>query len=226
MRKTKFTLWLEELGGLQKKLHDVHSLSDVSETITIDGKLITINLGKEYNAELSDSSYPIAPRHLRPLYTNNKEAFDALLESLKQATETVVLATDTILTAISEEALPGAVMARMKGEQVSGESPDLVKDMAEKKLKELYGRVCEQMPKGIWNQFKVTLPIADRELELETWRSQYSETVEIKWGTKLHVSSSRCVIDDVEQAMYFLANFDVIKAKLQKLLYQIDAIKV
>lgn len=50
MRKTKFTLWLEELDGLQKKLHDVHSLSDVSETITIDGKLITINLGKEYIA--------------------------------------------------------------------------------------------------------------------------------------------------------------------------------
>ena len=85
------------------------------------------------------------------------------------------------------------------------------------------GKSCGR---GIWNQFKVTLPIAGRELELETWRSQYSETVEIKWGTKLHVSGSRCVIDDVEQAMYFLANFDVIKAKLQKLLYQIDAIKV
>jgi len=226
MRKTKFTLWLEELDGLQKKLTDVHSFSDVSETITIDGKILTINLGKEYNAEVSDASHPLRPRNLRPLYTNNKEEFDALLESLKQSTTAVVEATDTILTAISEEAVPGAVMARMKGEQVSGDSPDLVKDMAEKKLKELYDRVCEQMPKGIWNSFAVTLPIADRELELETWRNQYRETVEIKWGKFVHVNGSRCVIGDVEQAMYFVANFDVIKAKLQKLLYQMNAIKV
>ena len=117
-------------------------------------------------------------------------------------------------------------MARLKGEQVSGDSPDLVLDTAKKKLQEIHNYAMEQMPKGIWNSFKVTLPIADREFELETWRSQYSETVEIKWGTKLHVSGSRCVIDDVEQAMYFLANLDVIKVKLQSLLDQLKAIKV
>lgn len=227
MRKTKFTLWLEELDGLQKKLHDVHSLSDVKETITIDGKVLTFNLGKEYNVETSDASYPLAPRNLRPLYTNNKEEFDALLESLKQSTTAVVEATDTILTAISEEAVPGAVMARMKGEQVSGDSPDLVKDMAEKKLKELYDWVFDQIPKGILKSFQVVLPIANRELDLQVSHNYSVSTLllDIRYD-KLRATQSTVRAGDVEQAMYFLANFDVIKAKLQSLLDQLKAIKV
>ena len=221
MRKTKFTEWLEELGGLQKKLTDVHALSDVKETITLDGKVITINLGKEYNAEVSDFAYPIQPRQLRSLYTNNKDDFDALLESLKQGTEAVVEATDTILSAISEEAVPGAVIARMKGEQVSGDSPDLVKEMAGKKLKELQILIKKQLPVPFLPDFTMSMPIAGHYLEMEC----SEEDCDLSYDA-LHARRHGVTVGDVEVAMYFLANFEVIKAKLQSLLDQLKAIKV
>lgn len=226
MRKTKFTLWLEELDGLQKKLHDVHSLSDVSETITIDGKILTFNLGKEYNVETSDASYPIAVRHLRPLYTNNKEEFDALLESLKQSTETVVEATDTILTAISAEAVPGAVMARLKGEQVSGESPDLVTDMAERKLRELQ-KLFQSYPLNILDTYSGKLLVAEREFIFVNYGTS-EIVVDISYGNNCaaYGAQSRVRVTDVEQAMYFIANYGVIKTKVQSLLDQLKAIKV
>ena len=222
----RFSEWLDKLNKQQARLNDL-ALSEVSETIAANGQIISVTIGKgKYDATVDGSD--CAARFLRPLYTNNKEEFDAMLESITQSTNQVVEATEVILTTISDEAIPQAVINRMKGEKTSGEPADLVESMAEKRLKELLGCVYEKLktfekvPATLFNQFQVYLaPIADKPLMVD-----YSGlALHIGWGrTSIH-SRSGVTIPDVEEAMYFLANYDLIKERILRFIEQIRAIK-
>jgi len=231
----RFSEWLNKLDKQQARLNDL-ALSEVSETISFPGpngvgKVLTITIGKgKYECEMGKSG-TFGSRYLRPLYTNNKEEFDAMLESITQQTDLVVQATEVILEAVSDEALPQAVIARMKGEKTSGDPADLVESMTEKKLKELLDyvysalRTLEKVPATIFKQFQVDLePVAGKALTLhyDSGLSLY-----IQWG-RTQIADRRSIslnIPDVEEAMFFLANYDLIKERILRFLEQIKAIK-
>ena len=226
-RAIRFTEWIDKLNKQQARLNDL-ALSEVSETIAANGQIISVTIGKgKYEATVDGSD--CAARFLRPLYTNNKEEFDAMLESITQATDQVVEATEVILAVISDEAIPQAVIDRMKGEKTSGEPADLVESMTEKRLKELLTCVYEELggfkkvPATLFNQFQVYLaPIADKPLMVD-YHSGLA--LHIGWGrTSIH-SRAGVTIPDVEEAMYFLANYDLIKERILRFIEQIRAIK-
>ena len=212
----RFSEWLDKLNKQQARLNDL-ALSEVSEVISIDNHTIAITLGKKkYDAEIDGTN--TGPRFLRPLYTNNKEEFDSMLESITQSTQAVVEATEVILTAVSDKAIPNAVIARMKGEQTSGEPADLVESMVEKKLTKLSEEVGEA-PYGVFDNFSVDLGnIAERRLVLR------ADPLCIYWG-RISIQRDRVQIPDAEEAMFFLANYDLIRERILRFIEQIKAIK-
>ena len=214
----RFSQWLKKLDGQQARLNEL-ALSPVSESISVDGKLITITIGKgQYDCEADGSK--TAPCFLRPLYTNNKEEFDAMLESITEATDRVVEATEVILTSVSREAVPAAVMARMKGEKVSGDPAELVTSMTESKLKKLHETLWGEQPYGGFDSFDFNFsPVAGKALSLVL-----NIRLHIMWG-RISTDGSRFGIPDVEEAMYFLANFEVIKERILRFIEQVKAIK-
>jgi hypothetical protein len=218
----RFNEWLEKLNNQQARLNEL-ALSEVSETISVMGKTIAITLGKQKRHCEVDSS-ACDPRYLRPLYTNNKEEFDAMLESITEQTNQVVEATDVILTSVSEEAVPQAVIARMKGDKVGGDPADLVETMTEKKLKDLLAAVETCFDKsgvGVFRQFVANLaPMADKVLVVEL-----GAALHIQWG-RISINDRGIIsTPDVEEAMYFLANYDLIKARVLDFFDQIKRIR-
>ena len=213
----RFSEWLDKLNKQQARLNDL-ALSEVSEVISIDNSTIAITLGKhKYDTEIDGNS--AAPRFLRSLYTNHKEEFDDMLESITFSTQAVVEATEAILTAVSDKAIPNAVIARMKGEQTSGEPADLVESMVEKKLTKLFEEIVKLAPYGGFLNFAVNLgDIAEKALRVD-W-----EPLCIYWG-KISIRNTRIGIPDAEEAMYFLANYDLIRERILRFIEQIKTIK-
>jgi len=195
---------MKEVDKLQKPFRDV-SLCEIRESICVESKNITLILGKEYHAEIDGSSVGI--RWLRPLYTHNKEEFDSLLESLKSSANEVAEAQDILLAAVADEAIPGAVIARMKGEQVDGGSSELVESLVKKKLDELLTLVAEAG--GAFDRFIIDLPVAGKDLALQY---QHPDT-HLKWG-EVAVYKYGHTTSNIEGCLKFLASFDSIKAKL------------
>lgn len=225
----RFSEWLDKLNKQQARLNDL-ALSEVSEVISFEDHIVAITIGKgTYFAEVDGSS--AAPRFLRSLYTNHKEEFDAMLESITHSTDVVVEATEVILTTVSDKAIPEAVIARMKGEQTSGEPADLVESMTEKKLKNLLDAVhgelktFEESPATIFSEFQVDLePVAEKPLLI---KYQAGLAFHIQWG-RTSISDQHGIslnIPDVEEAMYLLANYDLIKERILRFIEQIKAIK-
>ena len=213
----RFSEWLDKLNKQQARLNDL-ALSEVSEVISVDNHTIAITLGKnKYDAEIDGRNS--GARFLRSLYTNHKEEFDDMLDSITQGTQAVVEATEVILTAVSDKAIPNAVIARMKGEQTSGEPADLVESMVEKKLTKLSEEVGEAAPYGVFDNFFARLgDIGAKRLIFQVF------PIGIHWG-KTEIISGRIRIPDAEEAMYFLANYDLIRERILRFIEQIKAIK-
>ena len=213
----RFSEWHEHLQKQQERL-TVIVFGEVTETIsTKEGGIITVTLGKDkYQAEVDGQGY--APNKLRPLYTNNKEEFDGLLEAITSQVESMVSLTNIVLASISEEAVSGAVIERMKGEQISGEPADLVESMVEKKMKNLLEDIGVA-PFGIFKDFNLRVDIAGGCLTLGEagleWKNIHG---------RLHLNGDIVSISNIEDGMYFLANFELIRDKVLNLIRQIKAI--
>ena len=214
----RFSEWLDKLNKQQARLNDL-ALSEVSEVISIDNHTIAITLGKgKYETEIDGRDS--GARFLRSLYTNHKEEFDDMLESITHSTQAVVEATEVILTVVSDKAIPEAVIARMKGEQISGEPADLVESMVEKKLTKLSEEVAKAYPYGVLDAFNASLgEIAGKVLAL-----RYGAQLRIVWG-RISVTGEQTTVPDAEEAMYFLANYDFIRERVLRFIEQIKAIK-
>jgi len=224
----KFSEWQDKLNEQQKRLNDL-ALSEATESISIPahnspGSVITITLGKgKYESSVNGSD--CAPRFLRPLYTNNKEEFDAMLESLTQQTDLIARATEVILESVSEEALPQAVIARMKGDKVSGDPSELVKTMTEKKMSSLVRIIKDELPLGNISSIECDLGGIAKKTTSLTLR--YGE-ITLQWGGLNATSMSLAVkvfIGEVEEAMFFLANYEIIKERVLEFVRQVKAIK-
>ena len=216
----RFSEWSEKVKKQQYRLKDI-ALSDVSESISVNGKTITVTIGKDKcEALINGTSYWL--KELRSLYTNHKEEFDAVLESITQSTEQVATATEIILATISDEAVPQAVLARMKGEQVSGEPADLIEEMTKKKLQNLYESISELLPLSRFTSFEAELPpIANGDLLLEIMQN---EVYKIGWGNIVIGRRSTISISNMQEAMYFVANFDLIKEAFLQFVRKVKAI--
>lgn len=231
----RFSEWLDKMDKQQKKLNDL-ALSEVSETISVENKVISITLGKSKYETLVDNSQ-IALRFLRPLYTNNKEEFDAMLEAITNSVDKVTQATEVILTAMSEEAIPGAVIARMKGEKTSGEPADLVESMTEKLLNELLYKCRDELglysedKATVFNSFEVTLgSIGGLTLSMEFKKSLnliLGIKIQDRGRIEIQDQSGRIFnsIKDIEAAMFFLANYGLIEQRFLKFIEQVKMIK-
>lgn len=224
----KFNEWLEKLEKQQKRLHDCSALSDVVETINVQGTSVTIEVGKEGVEVCLDNAntrakYP--PRQLRSIYTNNKEEFGHMLATITERTAEVVVATEAIMEALADGVIPEAVMLRLSGEKVSGESTDLVTESAGKKLEQLHEEFYFDGYTKI-QSFRFDDIIAGKDLILTF--DAGSTVKHIQWGdlsANSRFGSLKVEATNVEDCMFFLANYELIKEKLLSVIAQVKAIQ-
>ena len=214
----RFNEWLSKLDIQQKKVEN--SLGKVSETILINEHSVTIHLGKEYEAVIDGSSY--RPKELRFLYTNNKEEFANLLEVLTHWVTEIAEATDFILEALTEEAVPGAVLARMTGAKEDTSSQQLLSRMCEKKLKELWDLFHKQVPDTL-ESFSYRTSVVNSFLVLE-----YKKRKEVT----LYFGAMSCHgfgVDipgscGLKEQTGFLAAYELIKARILRFCLELKGI--
>lgn len=209
----RFNEWRDKLLAQQQRLNDL-ALGEVFETISVEGKGVCVTFGKA-KCEIAIDGNDYGANQLRSLYTHNKEEFHFLLESITESTDRVVTATKEILLAVSAEAIPMAVIERMKGEQTSGDPADLVRAMTEKKLNDLLKSLEKRVSKqghciGKFQSFQITL---EKIREVPLILHFMAGVFQLNWGN-ISAGAGRVAINDAEQAMFFIANYEYIKERL------------
>jgi len=212
----KFSEWLTKVDKLHQRTKDI-ALADVSESISCDGNTITITIGKSCSAELNGVQTGV--RYLRHLYTNNKEEFDDMLESLEKSTDELVASVNEILLAITDEAVPSTVIARMKGEQVDGDAPGMLETMVKKKLDVLHKKL-EKIGSS-FKEFEISFPVAGKDLELS--RSRRSQQL-VRWGN-LSQYEYGSNVGSLQENLQFLGAYDAILAKIERFAILMDLFK-
>lgn len=221
----KFNEWLEKLNSQQKRV-DEFALSEAYEAITVEGKTIQITLGKgKYECEVG--KHLVGARWLRSLYTHNKEEFDAMLESLTEQIDKIAQATEVILESVGREAIPNAVLERLKGEKVEAGPAELVVTLVEKRLKELTEIIKKRFgsePIGHMDSFEANLSVANKDMALAFNLGEIS----ITWG-RVSINSHRYRDDiihvhDVEEGMFLLANYKLIKEKILDFMGEVEKV--
>lgn len=203
----QFTIWQQEITELQEKISKNPLQNSISETITAQGNIYTVTLGETMSATVNGIKCQFG--QLRGDYTNRKEEFDSLLDGLKKRVEEINQATDAILNVISEEAVPAAVIKRMAGEEVSGESVDLI----ENRVRTLVFDMGKRLSRRLGNfkpEFDGYLrPVAGRMLELETSNGNLSFT----WG-QCRFNEAGAHIGSAEECIFFIGNAVLIEKRL------------
>ena len=148
-----------------------------------------------------------------------------MLESIIEQTDTVVQATEILLGAMTEQAIPGAVISRMQGEKTSGDPGDLVEAMAESKLRWLVLQVEEKMKEAKVDFTSIMANLGEIAGERVFFTYMGSGSLSLQWGNIAIASGGQCQIDDIEKAMYFLANYDLIEKRFLGIFEQLVAIK-
>jgi hypothetical protein len=180
--------------------------------MTVEGATFTLTLGKQliiHHGKTELSSITL----LRPYYTENKEAFEGMLESLRSQADQVVSIGSDIVTALVASEIPKAVLKRMSGEE---EDTTLAGTMVEKKLRELV-KESQKFPTLATGKFAL-MPVATRSLSFEHGDKK---TCSIEWGSikidLLHHPFGHdqdVELGESEDQVFFLANFNLIKSRL------------
>lgn len=221
----RFSEWNTELDKQQGKVGRV-GLTNITETITASNSVISITIGKDYRIEIDGTQH--GARFLRTLYTKNKEEFDSLLASLTKQADEMADAMDILLETVTDEMIPETVLARMKGEQVSGDSVDMLKAKVTKGLTEL-GNIFRKTGK-VFQEFRIELGSVGHMLDLRLQdRGSYKE-YRLYWGNNSgfvigygnHITT---YTGGPDQCLSFLNNYDAIKARLATFCKQIREIK-
>lgn len=218
----RFSEWNQKLEEQQVRLKNANAMASVSESISIGNRIYGVNLAKDKLSAEIDGRVG-QTRFLRAEYTRNKEQFDAMLEAVTDQVDKIVKATDAILEAVSEDALPGAVIERMKGSQVSGEPSEMVEVMTEKKMESLLQTIRGRLVDTVFTTFDIDLPeLAGQPI---SFFLNIGGSIQFSWGRIWKNSSGGQKIPDVEQAMFFLANFELIEKRVLEVVDQMAAIK-
>jgi len=204
----KFNDWMDKVNKLQTDI-SVVALKDISETISCDGDTITVTLGKKQATEINGAMTGI--RYLRSQYTHNKEEFDAMLESLEDQAKELKANSEEILLAITDEAVPGAVIARMKGGKEDSDAISLLKQMVEKKLTGLQKRF--RYMGEVFEDFDLRIKVRGKVLAIRRQIPMLS----LDWGSVEIDRYGNCGSGDVQGNLAFLGAYKAIEAKLERL---------
>lgn len=228
----RFKEWEADLRKQQER-HSMISLSDVEETISFPDPTmgpntytsVIVKLGKDiYQAVINDDEF--APIFLRPFYTNHKEEFEDLLESLTKQTDLVVKASVTLFDAATSDAVPEATLERLKGNQVEEDAIAMIRETCERRFKSLLGMLVV-LPLGIVETIDFTVDVCDKPLTIEVNQSS-GDNVMVGWG---NISAFRSYgsfhsdFKDAETAMYFTLNYEAIRIRIVNLMEQIARIE-
>lgn len=216
-----FSQWSTELSKQQERMKET-ALTDVEESLGINDKQVSVILGRGRDPVygiVSVDGLDTHTRRLRPLYTHHKDEFDAMLDSLTTSVDTVMEATNLLMESLTENAIPDAMIERMKGDQTSGDPKELVASSVKQKLETLQETLLKRLyPKTptdevVLKSFELEFPaVAGRKLEVDfAWGK-----ISLRWGKVEFDASGRTRVPDTEEGMYFLANHDFIEAKLLK----------
>lgn len=159
----KFNDWMAQVKKQQEKIGKV-AICDITETISADGNCYSITLGQKLVAEIDGNATDI--RYFRHDYTNNKPEFDAMLEALETRADETAKAAAAVLLAITSKAIPGKVLQRMIGEDVSGDPEELLDDMVKKEIERLEEFVDKE--ELIFGLYVISFPIGEKELGISS----------------------------------------------------------
>lgn len=175
-----------------------------------------------------ETDQPMVMSGLRPLYTNNKEVFAEALEGIREQVKDQTIQARRIANALTEKQVPELVMRRMQGEDVgSGDGFELLKQGVRKKLGELWARSCD-LPR-VTGDFEVSGLVAGNEFSLDiNGALNYWRGLDVRWGELVveghpgnfrgaHGNPNTILMDNLEQGIYFLANFEIIMNKVEEI---------
>lgn len=211
---SKFTLWLQEYKKLTSEVRNI-PLVNIKEVLSVGGQHFILSLGKDSKVEQDD--HEIDPKYLRQYFTSNKNEFYDVLEILRtRVTEQRAFAIN-VCNALTEQAVPEVVMARLQGEQVSGDAFEMLKLGTRKKLDALM-KLAQEI-KTPFKSFDISIEVAGKNLNLAMAVRGFDS---IEWGDiKVSaVQASTVTRHDegtLEDDMFFLTNFEFIKQALTDL---------
>jgi len=225
VKSYRFKDWEADL----MKQYDRHkniSLVDVQEFLSFTDKTgdhqVAIRIGKNtYEAWVDDSV--VGMSGLRTIYTNHKDEFAAMLESLTEQTDQIMAASEAIFQVVTVDSIPEAVMRRMQGDKVEDNPVELIQDTCKRNLEKLCGELSNHWPIADFISLEFQIPCQGKSLEvhLEERRQR------VDWGDihgdRMRFFSSR--IDNAEDAMYFNLNFVIIRKKILSLIRQFQEVR-
>lgn len=211
----KFNEWQKKVEDLQEKIQDV-ALVPITESIYVDGKTVVITLDKG-QLHVDAGGSPTALRYLRHDYTHAKEEFDDLLEALQKSASEILESSNEILLAVTEEEIPAAVIARMSGQQINGDTPELLEKMVERKAEYLLKKLDKTRTFETFN-FKVKVGSGTLEFERD-----YNGP-RIHWGN-VQINKSGVSSGDVRQNLKFLGKFEAISGVLERFCILMETFK-
>jgi hypothetical protein len=158
----KFSDWLTEYNKNAERVKDC--ITSATEMLSLDGKTIVFAIGKGAAVYVDRDKYE--PKLLRTSYTNNKSAFDTVLENLKEKASVMEEAMAAYLSAITDSMVPEAVFKRIKGDaSIQGDSISLLTEAVKTQLEKIHRNVRAGGPTffGVI-QFACQVPIAEESL--------------------------------------------------------------
>ena len=223
-----FKDWKEGMEALGSKVKR-GTLYDISETIGVGGTTVAITIGKG-GLHVEQGDYRSDLKQLRPLFTPNKEEFENLLEALTDRIDKAIESTEDLLTQVVAPIIPEAVIGRLKGSvEGDADNKDLLQLMVQKGLAEIAQKFFKY-PNHPFDSFDINFePIKERPFILayavyQSGRNRF--TLEV-CGSHLDAAypEDANICDDMETCLYFLANFETIKAKLKEFFNTLATIK-
>ena len=219
--------WLKELGKCHDRVKDAN-FCDIFRSITVDSHQLSISIRGPESSITIDSNdigwishiQPNWKRDLTQLYNAHRQEFACLLDEIRMATDSVSEAVGKMLSAFTSDQVPDLVLRRMKGEQVDTTPVASLKMLAGEKLKEL----PPLLSGGAFEGYEIHLAVAGQTLELEYKHGKVS----ITWG-QLSISNSyqpdfSTCLDDAEQCLLLVKNFEIIKAKVTAFSDSLEAV--
>jgi len=223
----RFNEWTDELTKLSNKLGLWEINEEFKEFATFHGMTLQVMVAKEkieyrWGSPLMGNTLTSA-KYLRTEFTKFKEEFQDVLESLTDKVDTHVRIVASVMELLSQDQIPGAVMARMQGDKdVSAESQDLIKKSALAKIKEMVNYAEDALKETIhYMEGPVSYNLAwMKDINLSLSCAPLSDgrvDVDIDWGTIKFGTLMQSEADtfNAEQAMYFVSNFDFMMGKLK-----------
>jgi hypothetical protein len=127
----KFSEWYSHLQKVHDSVKDI-ALYDLFETMSVEGHTVSITVGKELHGEVDGN--PSDPIQFRHMYTDSKMEFDQMLGAIEQNARDLSQAMTMAFAAVTDEVVPELVVARLTGENPSGDPKAVLNYMTAKKM--------------------------------------------------------------------------------------------